>query len=238
MPANPDSGVSSPPLRQFLGESRFLLERIRSRFSEPELSAVAKGNGQPIMIVPGFGATDAATAVLVDRLNRCGFAAHGWGQGRNTGMSGKLRSQLAERVDMLHQQYQCKVSLVGWSLGGVFVREMARHQADGVAHVFTLGSPFNITPAANNMLPLFRVVNLGRPVNLDWDGFGKRAVPPPVPCTAIYSKSDGVVAWQTSCEDEADNTENVEVDSTHFGMPMNLRVLEIIAERVARVEKD
>lgn len=238
MPADPKTGVTAPSLRKLAGEGRAAVEWLRWAARRRAVIGVAEGRGQPVLLIPGFAAGDAATAPLRHRLNTLGFAAYGWGQGLNMGMSAHLKLTLAQRISELHDRHGCKVSLVGWSLGGVFVREMARHQTDEIARVFTLGSPFNVTPAANNMMPLFRLANFGKPVNLDWEGFAKRAAPPPVPCTAIYSKSDGIVAWPCACEDATDHTENVEVSGSHFGMPANPEVLQVIAERVARVEPD
>ena len=143
-----------------------------------------------------------------------------------------VKSALTQRLQKLSAEHQSPVSLIGWSLGGVFVREMARHQPQLVRRVFTLGSPINGRPDANNMLALFRVANRGKPVNLDWEGFRKRCTPPPVPCVAIYSKSDGIVAWQCSMEDAAPNTECAEVRGSHFGLVVNRQVLRVIAERL------
>ena len=148
-------------------------------------------------------------------------------------MNTAVRKALMQRIEQLHSEHGQKVCLIGWSLGGVFVRELARDLPEQVEQVFTLGSPFNITPAANNMLPLFKLMNRGKPVKLDMEGFLRRAEPPPVRCTAIYSKTDGVVAWQTACEQEAANTENVEVQGSHFGMVCNPEVVRLIAERLA-----
>ena len=128
------------------------------------------------------------------------------------------------------------VTLVGWSLGGVFAREMARHQPQLVRRVITLGSPINGHPDANNMVALFRLANRGKPVKTDLDGFARRIQPPPVPCTAIYTRSDGIVAWRASVEDAALNTENVEVRGSHMGLPFNSAVIRVIVERLARAD--
>jgi hypothetical protein len=102
-----------------------------------------------------------------------------------------------------------------------------------VRRVITLGSPFNHHPRANNADRLYRWLN-GGDTGVDWEGFHRRRVPPPVPCTAIYTKSDGIVHWRCAMEDPAPNTENVEVCGSHSGLGFNTRVLRIIAERLAR----
>ena len=232
MPFDPD--LTAPPLHLLLMESRIAAEfagfTLRARALRRSLP---RGSGQPVMIVPGFGASDAQLMPMLKLLDALGFVARGWGQGRNLGMRRELRERLADRLQALHQAHG-PVTLVGWSLGGVFVREMARHQPQAVRRVITLGSPINGHPDANNMLPLFRLANRGKPPASDIAGFTRRIAPPPVPCTAVYTRRDGIVAWQACREDPAPNTENLEVRGSHFGLPFNPQVARIIAERLVR----
>src|SRR3546814_10455694 len=148
-----------------------------------------RGNGQPLFIVPGFGTTDVATAPLRRLLNGRGYASVGWVLGRNLGMRSGVRDALNAQRRAVHAA-SGPVTLVGWSLGGVFVREMARHQPQCVRRVITLGSPINRDPDANNMLPLVRLANGGKRPKTDLAGFARRIAPPPVPCTAIYTKRE------------------------------------------------
>jgi pimeloyl-ACP methyl ester carboxylesterase len=226
--------VRAPPLWMLLLEWRALAEYGSLPFRRKMVRSLPRGDGHPVMIVPGFGADDRSTRALQKILADLGYAAEGWGQGRNLGMRRGTKETLAKRLEDLHGASGKKVSLIGWSLGGVFVREMARHAPQHVRRVFTLGSPINGHPSANNVDALFRWVNRSKPMKLDWDGFQRRRIAPPVPCTAIYSRSDGVVAWRCSLEEEAPNTENVEVNSTHFGLAANAQVIRAIAERLAR----
>lgn len=226
------SDIKAPSLRLLLGETRVVPELGRFWLSRKSLEKLPRGK-QTVLVIPGFGASDFHTRALRHALERLGHQVYGWEQGTNKGMNRGLRTALGERLNSLHKQHGQAVTLIGWSLGGVFARELARQLPDQVGHVFTLGSPFNITPQANNMLHLFRLVNRGKPVSEDMDAFLKRAEPPPVPCTAIHSKSDGIVAWQTACENETDHTENVEVKGSHFGLICNPQVLRAIAERLA-----
>lgn len=228
-----EAAIKPPSLKQLLLEVRCLPEWGRFLLSNTGAQELPRGNGRPVLVIPGFGASDLYTASLRRALSRLGHDVHGWGLGLNTGMNSHVRKALAQKVSNLHTTVGQPVSLIGWSLGGVFARELARQLPTEVARVFTLGSPFNITPAANNMLPLFKLVNRGKPVKLDMDGFLRRAEPPPVRCTAIYSKTDGVVDWRTACEREAPNTENIEVTGSHFGMVCNQQVVRVIAERLA-----
>ncbi len=228
--------ISAPPLRLLLREARIFPEMGRYYFRGMDLERLPKGGGQPIMIVPGFGASDWGTRPLRRALNELGFAAHGWGQGYNWGMRPGMREALAARVEALQTRHGRKVALLGWSLGGVFVREMARHAPSQVSMVFTLGSPINGHPNANNVAKLFNLMNPGKKVDADLEGFRKRRVPPPVPCVAVHSKTDGIVAWQCAREMAAPNTENVEVQGSHFGYVSNPQVLAVVARRLASVD--
>jgi pimeloyl-ACP methyl ester carboxylesterase len=225
--------IAAPSKLLLLLEGRAIAEFGSMLLALPWLRRLPRGDGHAVMFVPGFGTTDASMAPTRRLFESLGYACYGWGLGRNIGMRKGMKEQLGARLRELHDRYG-KVSLIGWSLGGVYVREMARAQPDLVRRVITLGSPFNGHPSANNVDGLFRKANRGQPLKLDWDGFQRRRNPPPVPCTAIYSKTDGVVAWQCSLEEPATNTENVEVFSSHFGLGVNPQVLKAIAERLAR----
>lgn len=204
------------------------------RLDRQVLTGLPRGDGHAVMIVPGFGTHDGHTASLQAVLNGLGYSAYGWGQERNVGMNKKVREGLGARLKELSERHDGKVSLIGWSLGGVFVRELARHQPNLVRRVFTLGSPINGHPDANNVMGIFKFMNRKNPPKLDWDGFQKRRTAPPVPCCAIYSKTDGIVRWDCSLEEEAPNTENVEVSGSHFGLGFNRQVIRAIAERLAK----
>lgn len=225
--------LPKPPSKWLLLlESRALAEYASLLLGGPFVRALPRGDGHPVMILPGFGSTDISTRPLRRVLTRLGYAVHGWEQGRNLGMKSKIREALSASLTRLHEKHGAKVSLIGWSLGGVFVRELARHQPERVRRVITLGSPINLSPDATNLDALFRRFNPA--YTPDLEAFKRRCVAPPVPCTAIYSKTDGLVAWQTSMENSAANTENVEVSASHLGLGCNLRVIRVIAERLAQ----
>jgi pimeloyl-ACP methyl ester carboxylesterase len=232
-----DEVSASPPSKWLLlAEGRAWMEYAAFLISMPWLRRLPHGDGQPVMVVPGFGGSDASTLPMRRLLRRLGYAVHGWELGRNTGMNTRIKHALARSVESLHERHGQTVSLIGWSLGGVYVREMARYAPEHVRQVITLGSPINGHPRANNVDALFRLVNRGKNINLDWEAFQERRVPPPVPCTAIYSKSDGVVAWHCSREESCAHTESVGVLSSHFGLAVNPLVLLIIADRLAQPE--
>lgn len=215
-------------------ESRFLLERGRFALQASRLRReLPRGQQQPLIILPGFGADDAFLRAPRQLLRELGYAAYGWEQGRNLGMRSGLKQALAAHLQQIAERHQQGVLLLGWSLGGVFAREMARHQSALVRRVITLGSPINGDPDANNMVALFRLANRGAGASkTDREGFAKRIQPPPVPCTAIHTRSDGIVAWRSSCEDPAPDCENLEVGGSHFGLPFNPQVLRLVCERL------
>jgi pimeloyl-ACP methyl ester carboxylesterase len=226
--------AAAPSALLMVLEGRALAEFAAHRLRWTFLRDLPRGDRHPVLIVPGFGASDAATAPLRRVLERLGYNAYGWDQGRNLGMRPPIKEGLRTRLHKLHERHQAKVSLIGWSLGGVFVREMARHAPQYVRRVITLGSPINGHPGANNLMGLFKLINRGKPVNLDLEGFRRRIVAPPVPCTAIYTRRDGIVSWECCLEDQAPNTENIEVSGSHLGLPYNPQVIRVIADRLAR----
>jgi pimeloyl-ACP methyl ester carboxylesterase len=235
--AEPDStampDIKAPAPHLLALEARVCAEAPLFLLRTLSLRGMPRGDGHAVMVLPGFGTGDLSTRPLRRALSRLGYSVYGWDQGRNLGMRPAIRNALTQRLQKLSAQHQGPVSLIGWSLGGVFAREMARHQPQAVRAVYTLGSPFNGRPDANNMMPLFRLANRGKPVNLDWDSFRRRTTAPPVPCVAIYSKTDGIVDWRCAIENAAPNTENVEVRGSHFGLATNLEVLRALAQRLA-----
>ena len=232
----PVQNLSAPSKKLLLLEGRAGLEAAQLAWSYARLlRELPRGRGQPVLVIPGFGMSDRTVAPLLGLLRRLGYSSSGWGLGRNLGMRSGVKDRLAARLRELHDAHGA-VTLVGWSLGGVFAREMARHQPQLVRRVITLGSPINGHPDANNMVALFRLANRGKPMKTDLDGFARRIQPPPVPCTAIYTRSDGIVAWRASVEDAALNTENIEVRGSHMGLPFNTAVIRVIVERLARAD--
>ncbi|MEQ9011936.1 alpha/beta fold hydrolase [Algiphilus sp.] len=219
-----------PSKRLLLAELRALAEWPRAVVWLPTRH-LPRGDGHPVMVLPGFGASDRATAPLRRALRRLDYRVEGWGQGRNLGMRREIGQALSARIEALHDAHGA-VSLIGWSLGGVFARELARSQPQRIRRVITLGSPISHHPKANNMERLFQLANPRHNGEVDWDAFTRRETPPPVACTAIYTESDGVVAARCCRELPAPHTENVRVRGSHMGLPANPAVLEVIATRL------
>lgn len=214
---------------------RAVLDFASSKFGQP---AAVSGDGHPIVVYPGLGGGAFSTSALRRHLKECGYDVHDWGQGVNTGPDGDFDAWLGglvERVRALHRQHGRRVSLVGWSLGGVYAREIAKHAPDAVRQVVTLGTPFGSLGGANHAGTLYRFLG-GDTSQLTPELEARVRACPPVPTTSVYSKSDGVVSWQGCLECAGDRAENVEVRASHLGMVTHPEVLRVVADRLAQPE--
>jgi pimeloyl-ACP methyl ester carboxylesterase len=186
-----------PSLFLLLGELRASLEYELTLASAPALLTAPRGDGHPVLVLPGFLASDASTALLRAYLSHTNYRAYPWRLGRNTGGVYRMRRDVRARVADIHRMSGRKVSLIGWSLGGVFAREAALSMPDSVRAVITLGSPFARDLTATNVGRLYERVT-GESVNTagsaDIDALAGDL---PVPATAIDSKTDGIVNWRT-----------------------------------------
>lgn len=226
--------VAAPSIKQLLLEVRALSEFRAFVVQRDQLQALPKGDGHPVLVLPGFLAGDIATRPLRRFLRDRGYAAHGWKQGTNLGLRTGLLSRMQTRLRCLGDRYSRTVSIVGWSLGGIYARELAKLHPERVRQVITLGSPTLGDLRANHAWRLYERLNDHKvdavPLETRIDE------PPPVPLTAVYSPSDGIVAPATSMSRGGDLVENVAVPSSHVGLVWNPRVLTIIAERLAQPE--
>ncbi len=223
-----------PPSRWLLLlEGRALWELGVSVALLPWLRMTPLGDGHPVLVLPGLAASDVSTRPLRGFLKERGYAAHGWAMGRNDGRQ-KAVTDLVKKVKELKASHGRKVSLIGWSLGGVFAREMAKRAPDDVRLVITLGSPFTGNPKATNAWRLYQFLS-GRKVG-DPRVHDPLREPPPVPTTSIFSRTDGVVAWQCSVENPGPLTENIEVHGSHCGLGHNPLAVYAIMDRLAQPE--
>ena len=223
------------PSKFLLGlESRAVMEWAAIPWALPWLSRhTQRGDGHPVLVLPGLMATDKSTLPLREFLHRLGYNTHGWRLGRNLGPRVGVRAKMDQALADLHRHTGRKVSLIGWSLGGIYARELARSAPGIVRQVITLGSPLYGEPTSTNAWDIYRVV-------CDNEGDDRRGdEPPPVPTTSIYSRADGVVAWGCSVERQSPLTDNVEVNSTsHMGLGVNPLVWHVISDRLAQPEGD
>lgn len=186
-------------------------------------SGMERGDGHRVIVIPGFLADDFAVRPLVQALVRTGYRAQSWGLARNTGMTRERGEQLQSLVNTCCSEDGDTLSLIGWSLGGIFARELARRMPDSIRQVITLGSPIQDS-AHTTIAPLYRLFRPGAERTVDPRQQARLAEPPPVPCSAIYTRSDGVVPWEASLEPERPHTRNIEVRGSHFGLPANVEV--------------
>jgi pimeloyl-ACP methyl ester carboxylesterase len=205
-------------------------------FALPWLSTAPRGDGHPVMVLPGFVTTDTSTAILRNYLDGLGYDAYAWELGRNLGPKaiGTEGEKLIARLEDIYVETGEKVSLVGWSLGGMMARQLARRRPDMVRQVITLGSPIVGDPRATTVWRMYEWATGSR---IDDENvmaqIRESELPPPVRSTAIFSKSDGVVAWQNCMEPEAPTTDNIEVYGSHCGLGVNPGVLYAVADRLA-----
>jgi pimeloyl-ACP methyl ester carboxylesterase len=214
-------------------EGRALFELGASLISSPLLRAAPTGDGHPVLVFPGLIAGDTTTILMRAFLSKLDYAPYAWEQGLNLGPRPGVVEACVERIQQLRQRHNQPISLIGWSLGGVYARELAKNLPDDVRSVITLGTPFTGDPKANNAWRVYELTSGQRLVDDAQIALLKET--PPVPTTSIFSRTDGVVAWRCSIEKESHVSENIEVHASHFGLGMNPTALYAIADRLAQV---
>ena len=197
------------------------------------------GDDHPVLILPGFLSTDKSTIPMRSFIHNLGYSVYGWGNGRNLGEL-EVLEEMIKKVEYLYHEHNEKVSLIGWSLGGIFARQIAKARPNMVRQMITLGSPFKGVTQANNAKWIFDIISettSGGPI--DEDFLNDIPYPAPVPTTAIYSKEDGVVPWQL-CMEQSENEihQNIQVRGSHLGLGVNPSVLIIIADRLKLREEN
>lgn len=225
----------SPSLLLALAESRAIVEFGSFHALKGLMKRLPKGDGHPVIVLPGFLASDASTSPLRGMLAQLGYSVHGWGLGRNLTFTAKREAEMGELLERVYKSEGRKVSIVGWSLGGVFARELAKSFPNYVRSVITLGSPVSGNLKQTNATGLFHVYNRD---------FAKRNIErlknlrhaPPVPCTSIFTKSDGVVHWEGSLQEKSHQTENIRVAASHCGLGVNPLAIYAVADRLAQNE--
>ncbi|MBK6286644.1 MAG: alpha/beta hydrolase [Gammaproteobacteria bacterium] len=213
------------------------------------LSRLPHGEGQPVMTLPGFGGADGSTALMRRYITRWGYEAHPWRLGRNLNPgSAKEMSSVLDFMDtvigivgkQLHdikKKSGKRVSLVGWSLGGLYSRQLAATYPDLVRQVITLGTPFG-DPRSTIVWPIMqRLRETREPPEADMQRWMERArIPLEVPLSVIWSKTDGFVHPSIACETEGPRTENIHVCSSHAGFGVNPQTFYVLADRLAQPE--
>jgi hypothetical protein len=230
--------VVGPSWREFAGECHTWWRRRRRAAAVFDIDAglLPQGDGHPVIVVPGFLRSDGQTRAVRDLLRRLGYAVAGWGAGINCGPTAAALAAFDRLLGDSTARCGRRASLVGDSLGGVLARGIAARYPAQVRQVITLCSPFRL-PTASPMAPIYSALSRWHsPDAADWRLW--LGTPPPVPTTAIYTRRDGVVAWQT-CIDEPcpePRRENIEIDAAHAAMLSHPEAIRVIALRLARPE--
>ncbi|MEM7139472.1 MAG: alpha/beta hydrolase [Actinomycetota bacterium] len=217
-------------------EIRALGEMGSFALSAPALAALLpKGDPKTVLVLPGFLADDGSTLPMRKLLGHLGHDVHGWDLGRNIGPTNEIIDGLVERVEKLDRDGG-PIDIVGWSLGGIYAREIARLAPDVVRQVITMGSPFQTTGAhESNASAAFKALRDRHDPDFESNRIPSWAREPiPVATTSIYTKTDGVVHWSQCLNNHRPNTENIEVRGSHCGLGFNPAALWIVADRIAQ----
>ena len=237
---NIENGVNKPSkLLLYTDPARALIELASTRIFHSFKKYEKNGDGHPVLVIPGFLGSDYSTSLLREFIDDLGYKSYDWGLDRNLANFEDLEF-LAMKIDNLFGKHHKKVTLIGWSLGGVYARQLAKQKKERVRQVITLGAPFNGVNEPNHARWLFENVK-------EWQGtagvdeatIADLPIPAPVPTTAIYSKEDGVVPWEVCVEKEEDTThQNIQVHGSHLGLAANPSVFYIIADRLQYQEEN
>lgn len=224
--------MSPPDLLTLIGEVGALGEWAVFPVSLPLLYAKApRGDEHPVLVMPGFMAEDTSTIPLRGFLSTLGYKTEAWGLGLNRGPDHRMPDKLLDLLDRTYDKYGEPVSLVGWSMGGLYARYLAHKRPDKVRQIIMMGSGFrhsehtHATPLVK-WFSEFIDVELVRLIDQ----------PVPVPSTSIYSRSDGIVDWRCCLQDEGELAENIEVFGWHLGLGVRPTTLWLVAERLAQAK--
>jgi pimeloyl-ACP methyl ester carboxylesterase len=215
-------------------EGRAVFEWASFALAWPWLKRAPKGDGHPVLVLPGLVAGDGSTWPLRKYLEELGYTAYPWKLGVNFGPRGETVPKLLARVRQIQRKHDRKVSLIGWSLGGAMARALGAQLPELVRNVVTLGSPVQAHAHATNAWKVFEAVSGWRSDDPELREMARLS--PSMPNTSIFSKADGIVSWHVSIAPEAPLSENIEIAASHLGMGVNPLVLYAIADRLAQPE--
>jgi hypothetical protein len=225
-----------PGVGLLLAEARGIFEFNASVFLLPLLMRAPKGDGHPVLTLPGFLASDLSMVPMRRYLNEMGYDCYAWRMGRNIGGVSRIRAALRERLAEIHAATGRKVSIIGWSLGGVYARDLALQLPHMVRYVVSLGSPFANDVRATNATRLYEALT-GETVEDNSELRLAIAGDLPVPTTSIYSRADGIVNWRTCLLCQSETAENIEIHlASHIGLGVNPAALWAVADRLAQKE--
>lgn len=227
--AQPPEHASRPRQQLFLAESLSVLEPALRRM-RPPLHLPMATHPRVVILMPGFGTHPVRMRYMAERLEEAGHVVKRWGTGFNFGATPENVALVAQRVADVAQRYDQPVMLVGWSLGGIFAREVAKLHPQAVARVITMGSPFSHTPYSNNVWRLYQLVT-GYPVDqppLPID----MAAKPPVQTIALWSPRDGVVSARSACGQPGERDKARALRCSHMGFSNSPEAIRAVAEEL------
>src|SRR6202048_5419917 len=205
----PTGRLRPPGLVLRLAEVRGIFEFNASLLLSPLLMLAPRGDGHPVLTLPGFLASDLSMVPMRRYLSELGYNTHAWRMGRNPGAVARMQSALLDRLKEIHADTGRKISIVGWSLGGIYARHLALQAPDMVRRVVTLASPFAHDVRGTNSTRLYEALS-GETVEETSELQQAIAGDLLVPATSMYSKSDGIVNWRTCLLHPSDTAENIE----------------------------
>jgi|CXWL01.1.fsa_nt_gi pimeloyl-ACP methyl ester carboxylesterase len=215
-------------------EARAVFEWAAYVMAWPWMRFAPKGDGHPVLVLPGLIAGDTSTWPLRHFLGQLGYAAYPWDLGANFGPRGDTVAKLIARITEIQRHHNQKISLIGWSLGGAMARALAGHLPGQVRNVITLGSPLGGHPRANHAWRLFEAVSGWRVDDPELEQLTGQ--PLVMPSTSIFSKADGIVNWRVSVAPKHESSENIEIAASHLGLGVNPLALFAIADRLSQAE--
>lgn len=226
--------IEPPSAPRLFAELRAVPEFFRYRAERRALRGLPGGDGHPVMVFPGLAANDRLTAPLRRSIAAVGYPVTGWELGRNLGLRHGVLDAMLARLRGWHERHGRKVSLIGWSLGGLYARELAKMEPDRVRQVITLGTPSVGDLRANNAWRLYEFLNDHKVDAVPLDT--RLSECPPVPTTSIYSPGEGIVPPGAAMIPEGPHCENIAVDGSHLGLPWNPDVIRLVLTRLAQPE--
>lgn len=203
----------------------------------PWLAAARNGDGHGVLVLPGLLAGDGSTKPLRAYIRRRGYRVRGWRLGRNVGPSANVLDGLPGGLRDLAELTNGPVSIIGWSMGGIYARRLAREHPELVRQVITLGSPFGVAHGHRTRADaIFERLSLfhARPTQVPSRAL--LAEPLTVPSTSVYSKLDGIVGWRSCLDEPSELHQNIEVRCSHLGFGFDPSTLWAVADRLAQRE--
>ncbi len=229
--------LKPPGAAMMLAEGRAWFELNAAFATFPLLMTAKRGDGHPVLVLPGFLASDVSTGLLRRYLGLIGYEPHAWDLGRNWGGLYRMRQAVRDRLRFIHEKTGRKVSLIGWSLGGVYARDLALYAPESVRNVITLGSPFANDVSATAVRKLYETLSGELLTDVNPEDVANLSGDMPVPATSIFTKGDGIVHWRTCLVKANARAENIEILlASHTGLGVNPAALWAIADRLAQPE--